>query len=61
MGSHDGSAPHRLHQLGSAGHRNIMPRVTELTLPDTADFGVAVNGSDFGLAGRQRRTDLACV
>ena len=25
--------------------RNIMPRVTELTLPDTADFGVAVDGS----------------
>ena len=26
-------------------NRNIMPRVTELTLPDTADFGVAVDGS----------------
>jgi hypothetical protein len=25
--------------------QNIMPRVTELTLPDTADFGVAVDGS----------------
>jgi hypothetical protein len=25
--------------------RNNMPRVTELTLPDTADFGVAVDGS----------------
>jgi len=26
-------------------NRNSMPRVTELTLPDTADFGVAVDGS----------------
>jgi hypothetical protein len=26
-------------------NRNIMPRVTELTLPDTVDFGVAVDGS----------------
>jgi len=25
--------------------RNVMPRVTELTLPDTTDFGVAVDGS----------------
>ena len=26
-------------------NRNIMPKVTDLTLPDTADFGVAVDGS----------------
>ena len=26
-------------------NRNIIPRVTELTLPDTGDFGVAVDGS----------------
>jgi hypothetical protein len=26
-------------------NRNIMPRVTELTLTDTADFGVAIDGS----------------
>ena len=26
-------------------NRNIMPKVTEVTLPDTADFGVAVDGS----------------
>ena len=32
-------------------NRNIMPRVTELTLPDTSDFGVAVDGSSSAWPG----------
>jgi hypothetical protein len=37
--------PHIGYTSWAPPNRNIMPRVTELTLPDTADFGVAVDGS----------------
>jgi hypothetical protein len=37
--------PHIGYTSWAPPNRNIMPRVTELTLPDTSDFGVAVDGS----------------
>jgi hypothetical protein len=37
--------PHIGYTSWAPPNRNIMPRVTEITLPDTADFGVAVDGS----------------
>ena len=33
------------HTIWSTPRENIMPKVTELALPDTADFGVAVEGA----------------
>ncbi len=37
--------PHIGYTSWAPPSHNIMPKVTELTLPDTADFGVAVDGS----------------
>ena len=37
--------PHIGYTSWAPPNRNIMPRVTEITLPDTSDFGVAVDGS----------------
>ena len=45
MASHDGPAPHRLHGLGAARTGTSCPGSPNSTLPDTADFGVAVDGS----------------
>ncbi len=38
--------------------RNIMPKVAELTLPDTAEFGVAVEGSEDAWPGSAREAAL---
>jgi hypothetical protein len=37
--------PHIGYTSWAPPNRNIMPRVTEINLPDTSDFGVAVDGS----------------
>jgi hypothetical protein len=37
--------PHIGYTSWAPPNRNIMPKVTEITLPDTSDFGVAVDGS----------------
>jgi hypothetical protein len=42
-------------------NRNIMPKVTELTLPDTADFGVAVDGSTSAWPGGSGEPALPAV
>lgn len=37
--------PHIGYTSWAPPNRNIMPKVTQLTLPDTTDFGVAIDGS----------------
>ncbi len=43
--------PHIGYTSWAPPNRNIMPRVTEITVPDTSDFGVAVDGSNSAWPG----------